>query len=126
MPKRSEAVVTQRAPVDLLPICGCAGCQPLEAEFQADPVMLSFLKRTLLKRGWTGVATPAEKAYQRAHSTWMAGLADRAADLATRTGFGSKSDGATETPEFGDFPATETVSSGDAVSNAIMAQGALL
>jgi hypothetical protein len=79
MPAKVKTETLKREPTDLLPLCGCEGCIPLETEFKDDPVMLSFLKRTLLKRGWTGVATPAEKLYQKFHSTWAAGLAERGA-----------------------------------------------
>lgn len=122
MPKKTEAATVKRVTADLVPLCGCAGCQPLEQEFQADPVLLSFLKRALLKRGWAGIATPAEKSYQRAHSTWAAGMAERAAELAARTRFGTTA----ETAEFGEKPATGTDSMPDALSDAILAQGTLL
>lgn len=106
--------LTAQRSANLLPLCGCAGCQPLELEFQADPVMLSFLKRALLKRGWTGVATPAEKSYQRFHSTWAAGLAERGAALAA------------ERPEFGQKPKAAAVLLADDESDAIVVQSVLL
>jgi hypothetical protein len=51
--------------------CTCIGCAALEAEYRTDPVLLAFLKRRLLKRGWAGgQPSPAEKAYQKAHCDW--------------------------------------------------------
>jgi hypothetical protein len=51
--------------------CTCDGCAALEVEYRADPVLLAFLKRRLLKRGWAGgQPSPAEKAYQKAHCDW--------------------------------------------------------
>lgn len=84
--------VVKRVPL----ACGCAGCIPLETEYASDPTMLAFLKKKLLIRGWATYRSPAERAFQSAHSTWYAGAADRAAQMG---GFGpSTHDRAHETP----------------------------
>lgn len=46
----------------------CQACKALEEEC-GDAEIFEFYKRKLLIRGWAGMPSPVEKAYQRAHRT---------------------------------------------------------
>lgn len=48
----------------------CQGCAALEAEYGSDRILLTFLKKRLLKRGWSGPRSPAEQKYIQEHATW--------------------------------------------------------
>jgi hypothetical protein len=48
--------------------CDCRACRDLASEYANDPVLLEFYRVNLLKRGWAGSRTPAEKVYIQAHT----------------------------------------------------------
>jgi hypothetical protein len=47
-----------------------ARCTALSEEYGSDRELLDFLKRRLLKRGWAGKLTEAERAHVKVHVDW--------------------------------------------------------
>jgi hypothetical protein len=67
--------------------CACKACQGLRAECGSH---YAWLARKLLQRGWAGMVSPAERAYQRAHAPWGTAKAPPTErQVAARARFGS-------------------------------------
>ena len=58
--------------------CTCAGCVGLAERFRDDPVLLTFYRANLLKRGWAGSIDDVERAYMLSHAPWYNNMVERA------------------------------------------------
>jgi hypothetical protein len=66
--------------------CSCQGCTMLAAQCGADLELLAHYRRRLLRRGWSGATTTAEKVFTSAHSTWRSRLSNAGTQTIARTG----------------------------------------
>jgi hypothetical protein len=48
--------------------CRCSVCQSLADRYGSDPLLLGFIRRRLLQRGWAGSLDDVERAYLGPHA----------------------------------------------------------